>query len=222
MATKERLIGADGLVEVATLGDTITTSGFLASGSWYVVTTAPSDGAFPGLTSHAGMLLKGVDAGTTLASGTGLIARKLSFNSDPLLDISSWSCEFSADEIEVTVLADEVKKYRRGKVDASGSMKGIVILGTTTSSSGILSRFLSRSIISSVGGASAISSVGDTSLYFRGILQKDRTSGEKYAFIFGQIELYNFSLGGDLGSAQEFDSKFRFINDDPVYVEELV
>lgn len=226
MATKERLIGADGLVEVGTLSDSgmITTSGVLASGVWYMITAAPTGTVHtvPGSLAKEGDLFKGPDSGTILASGVGLIMKPISFTSTPVADISSWSCEFSSDEIEVTVLADDVKKYRRGKTDASGSMKGIMILGTTSlTASGTLTRFLRNNKVSSAG-ANTLSAVGSSSLYFKGIMQKDRTSGEAYAFLFGQVELFNFSVGGDIGSAQEFDCKFRFINNDPIYVEETI
>lgn len=223
MATKERLIGADGLIEIGTS----TVGATLASGAWGIILASGTGTGSAGAEGWTnGDFVKSI----TSMSGTGASYATIAFSATPFADISSWSCEFSADEIEVTVLADDVKKYRRGKIDASGSMKGIVILGTTTASgtsgtAGILPRFL-KSAYTTLSGtvynpSEVNASVGST-LYFRGIMQKDRTVGERYAFIFGQVELYNFSVGGDIGSAQEFDSKFRFVNYDPVYVEEYI
>ena len=40
-------------------------------------------------------------------------------------DCSSFNFELNADEIEVTVLKDQVKKYRKGKSDMSGTITGI-------------------------------------------------------------------------------------------------
>lgn len=217
MATKIRLIGADGLVNTATIsGVAITGSGTLASGIWYRL-KVPGNGTFS--TLKAGAILYGADAGTAYSGSTTSI-EQLIFNADSYLDISSWTCEFTADEVDVTVLNDGVKKYRRGKTDSSGSLKGIVMLGTTTVTGGILNRFLGMTKITAVG-ANTYANPATADIFFKGIMQKDTASGESYAFIFGQIDLFSFSVGGESGGAQEFDAKFRFINDDPAYVEKV-
>jgi hypothetical protein len=139
-------------------------------------------------------------------------------------DCSSFSFEISADEIEVTVLVDEVKKYRKGKNDMSGSVSGINFVSEMEKAGSILNRFL-RVITGTSSGSvvPTINVVDGSDFYIRALLNDSTAVGEKRVFLFGQVELYGYNLGADIGSAQTWESSIRFIGADPmVYVVENV
>jgi hypothetical protein len=139
----------------------------------------------------------------------------------PLLDSSGWSVSFSAKEVDVTLLRHKVMKYRKGKSDADGSLEGVFTLGVTGEAGGLLNQFL-KVVHKDKLGAITISEANSHPLFIRGVIRDTNVSGETYAFLFAQIELFGVGLGGKSGSNQSYTSKFRFTGDDPVYYEEEI
>lgn len=140
----------------------------------------------------------------------------------PFLDASGWSCQLTAQEVETTLLQDRVKKYRKGKSDADGSLKGVFTLGVTSEAGGLLTRFM-RIVKKDAAGVITVSSIDSSPIFIRGVVRNTATAGETFAFMFAQIELFGIKLGADIGSKQEYESKFRLTGSDPVfYNQELV
>ncbi|HOX30916.1 MAG TPA: hypothetical protein PLB91_01225 [Spirochaetales bacterium] len=136
-----------------------------------------------------------------------------------LLDASGWSANFNAQEVETTLLRHKVKKYRKGKADADGTLEGVFTLGVTGEASGLVNQFL-KVVQKNAAGAITVSAVNSHPIYIRGVIRNTNVSGETYAYIFAQIELFGVSLGAKSGSNQAYSSKFRFTGADPVYYEE--
>lgn len=139
----------------------------------------------------------------------------------PFLDASGWNASFAAKEVEVTLLKHKVQKYRKGKSDAEGTLKGVYTLGVTGEAGGLLNQFL-KIVHRSSAGVVTVSEVNAHPIFIRGVIRDTTTSGETYAFIFAQIELFGISLGAESGNKQEYSSKFRFTGSDPVYYEEEI
>lgn len=137
----------------------------------------------------------------------------------PLLDASGWSASFSAQEVEVTLLRHKVKKYRKGKADADGTLEGVFTLGVTGEPAGLVNQFL-KIVHKDKTGAITVSKVNSHPIFIRGVIRDTNISGETYAFIFAQIELFGVGLGAKSGDKQSYSSKFRFTGNDPVYYEE--
>ena len=62
-----------------------------------------------------------------------------------------------------------------------------------------------------------LNSIINKPLYFCGYVRKTDTPGETEAFVFGQIYIYNITLGGSTGNAQSYDSSMRLTGVDPVF-----
>lgn len=206
----ERLVGADSTIEKASFGTTIVT-GTATKGAWYKIVLKTGDTVFPA-GYIAGDLIQGDGVMTFSATNTAQLA-----TFTLVQDASSWSSEFSKDEIEVTVLADKVKKYRAGKSDATGTLEGINFISELKKVGGLANRFLRIVNGDTVGNSTAIlSEVDNSDYYFRGLLQNDDAIGETVTFLFGKIELFNWSAGAAVGDAQSWSSSFRFIGNDPI------
>lgn len=205
-----RLIGADATLEKASFGSTLVT-GTATKGAWYKIVLKTGDTVFPAGYRN-GDLIQG-DGVMTFSSTNS--AQLVTFAT--VEDCSSWSVEFSKDEIEVTVLSDNVKKYRAGKADASGSIEGINFVSELKKVGGIANKFLRIVNGDTAGNAAAVlSEVDNSEYYFRGLLQDDDAIGETLVFLFGKIELYGWSAGAAVGDAQTWTSNFRFIDNDPI------
>ena len=206
----ERLTGADSTVEHATFGSTLTT-GSATKGAWYKIVLKTGDTVFPA-GYKAGDMIQGQASMTFSATNS---AQLVTF--ELVQDCSSWNAEFSKDEIELTVLADKVKKYRSGKADATGTLEGINFISELKKVGGLANRFL-RIVNGDTAGntASVLSEVSNGDYYFRGLLQDDDTIGETVTFLFGKIELFNWSAGAAVGDAQSWSCNFRFIDNDPI------
>jgi hypothetical protein len=205
-----RLIGADATLEKAAFGSTLT-SGTATKGTWYKIVLKTGDTVFPA-GYLAGDLIQGDGAMTFSATNS---AQPVTFTT--MEDCSSWSVEFTKDEIEVTVLSDKVKKYRAGKADASGSIEGINFVSELKKAGGVANKFL-RVVKGDklVNSASSMSAVDNSEFYFRGLLQDYDALGETVVFLFGKIELYGWTAGAAVGDAQSWTSNFRFIDNDPI------
>lgn len=204
----DRLIGADASLYKASFGATLN-SGTMTSGSWYKIATISGTGTFPA-GYQAGDLFLGngqtLNAGNTAALATFEV----------ISDCNSFDFAFSSDEVEVTTLVDSVKKYRKGKTDLTGTIRGINIISEMKKAGSILNRFL-RTVSATAGNVSTLSTVDNSSFYIQAYLQDDTTTaGETHAFLFGQVELFGYNLGAAIGDAQSYESGVRFNGNDPI------
>ena len=206
--TKDRLIGADASLYKASFGSTLAT-GTMTSGSWYKIIAVSGTGTFA--TGYlAGDLFLG--GGQTLNAGN--TAQLATFTE--VTDCNGFEFAFSADEIEVTCLSDNVKKYRKGKTDLSGTVRGINTITEMKKSGSFLNRFI-RTVSATAANVATLATVDSTDLFIQAYLQDDSTTaGETHAFLFGQIELYGYNLGAAIGDAQTWESGARFIGSDPM------
>lgn len=90
-----------------------------------------------------------------------------------------------------------------GKVDASGTMSGITLIGNDL----IKNRFLDIMTVSATG-TFTMSRKTDDELYFVGYLNDEEISGDTLVAVVGKIEIESGSMGATDGSAQEFSSGF--------------
>ena len=211
MAEKIRLIGADATLEKGTLG-TLKTTGAPTKGAWYIIKAIDGTSVFPS-GYKVGDIWQG-DATKTFSATNS--AYPITFTLAE--DVSSWEVTFSKDAIEVTVLADSVKKYRAGRADASGTMSGINFVNQINQAGGVANKFV-RVVNGDTAGntVAALTPVDGTPYYFRGLLQDDKdTTGEIYTFLFGKIEVEGWKAGGAVGDAQTWDSSFHFVDSDPI------
>jgi hypothetical protein len=139
----------------------------------------------------------------------------------PFLDASSWGVNFTAKEVEITLLRHRVTKYRKGKADADGTLKGVFTLGVTGEAGGLLNQFL-KIVHKDKLGAITVSNINSHPIYIRGVVRDTNVADETYAYLFAQIELFGVGLGAESGNKQEYSSKFRFTGSDPVYYEEEI
>lgn len=136
-------------------------------------------------------------------------------------DCSGWSGNFSAKEVQTSVLSDKAEKYRKGKADFDGEMKGVFTLGQTDASGGLLNQFL-RIVHKSSTGTITVSEINSAPVFIRGVVRNAQLSGETFAFMFAQIELFGIKLGADMGNKQEYSSKFRLTGVDPCFYERVL
>jgi hypothetical protein len=205
---KDRLIGSDASLYKMSFGAALVT-GTMTSGSWYKIAAVSGTTVF-----EAGFSVGDL----YLGNGKTLTATNSASLASPTIvaDASGFDMAFSRDEIEVTVLADDIKKYRPGKTDLSGTVRGINFISEMNKAGSIMSRFI-RSASATAGNVSTFRGIDGTELYGQFYVQDDTTtSGETQAFLFGQIELYGYNLGAAIGDAQAWESGMRFIGADPI------
>lgn len=222
---KERLVGSDGKLVTVThdteaTGDGIDDLDQLTSsdgGGWYEITEIGSTTAFEEALSVGDLFW---DDGTmTLETGDKV---KYLLESEQA-DVTSFNLEVSKAEIDVTTLSDGVRRYRTGKIDMTGSMEGITTLGETDAAGWVINNFM-RVIKQATAGTVTVSEIDDSSIYIKGVLQKDSSSGEKESFFWAKVNLLGSSLGASGEDAQSFSSNFRIAPGDPeptFYVREI-
>lgn len=207
-AAKDRLIGSDASLYKMNFGATLA-SGTMTSGSWYKIVSISGTGTFAAGYQVGDLFLgngQALNAGNQAQLGTPEL----------LTDVTSFSLEFSRDEIEVTTLADDIKKYRPGKTDLNGMVEGINFISQMNKDGAITNRFM-RVVSATAANASTLRSVDESPVYGQFYIQDDvTTSGETHAFLFGQIELYGYNLGASVADAQSWSSGLRFIGADPI------
>lgn len=211
MANKDRLIGADATLYKGTIATTATATGAMVAGSLYKVATVSGTTVFP-----AGIAVGDYffgDAAKTLSAGNSAYL----VTTAEAIDISEFSMEFSSDEIEVTTLSDDVKKYRKGKTDLSGSVSGINFVSEMKKAGSFLNRFLRTVTTTSAWVSTGVNLVDGTQLVGVFYLQKDRTTpAETTAVLVADVELFGYNLGAAVADAQSFTSGLRVINNDPI------
>jgi hypothetical protein len=136
-------------------------------------------------------------------------------------EVSSFSFDISADEIEVTVLMDDQKKYRVGKKDVSGSIEGITFVTGLANGTSLANRFFK--IVNYDGeGGSTLNEVNTGDLYVKAFLQKDDSEGEILAYLLAQVQLTSYNLGAAVADAQSFTANIRLIGNDAVIFTEVI
>lgn len=210
MSDIKRLIGDDGKLMRASVAATAT-SGTLAAG-WYKIATNTGS-SFGDLEANDYYY---APASVTL---TGSDSAYLVTTVD-MFDLSGWSLELSGDEIEVTVLNDTYKKYRKGKLDANGTASFVFIRGETDADAGLAHYFFKEATISASGTVSNVLARSTDSLLLVGYIDNETTTGDyKLATAF-DVEFFNFSLPMNSSEAVNMEVPFRLSGStDPILLK---
>lgn len=203
----DRLIGADASLYTASFG-TVLTSGTAVSGQWYKIVSISGTSVFPS-GYQVGDLWLGDGTKTFTAQNSAAPATFTLVS-----DCNGFEINFSADEVDVTTLADSVKKYRKGKADFTGSINGINFISEMRKAGSFVNKFV-RTVTAS-GGTSTINTVDRNPIYGKFYIQSNTSAGETEAFLFAQVELYGYKLGAAIGDVQSYSSNIRVIGNDPI------
>jgi len=216
MAEEKRLIGDDGRLCKGYL-DAVAESTEFENGEWYQISTKdPADSVF-------GDLAVGdfYYAPVEMAAEVGDAAYQLHLVT--MADLSGWSLSLTGDEVEVTVLADRYKKYRRGKLDANGTISLVFIKGITDQPDdniggwGLANYFFDIVEIEDDGNVTYNARLTDP-VYVVGYACEEATdSVEVTLATVLQIEFYNFEMPMNISEAVNMEIPFRLIGDnDPI------
>jgi len=207
----QKFVGDDGFVKRATFSTEILAPGALPVPAVYMITHIGTPSGFPpnttGLDAAAGdiLVLKAGDV-VTLLAGDSVVLLLLKDQ----CDVSSWTMEFSKEEIDVSTLCDHVKKYRSGKSDMSGTMNGIFTAGITDDVDGYLRQFID--IAKQDGDLTFDRYAQQESIMLGFFYVNIDTNLADEMFIACAFQIYGTGLGGELGSPQSFSANFRFAN----------
>ena len=213
MPDLKRIIGDDGklmrgVLGAEVIGDAILT---IAANTWVLITAkAVVSSAFGGLS--VGEFYISPVTETPVAGDNWKV-----LTTTDMVDLAGWSLELMADEVDVTVLKDVFKKYRKGKKDASGTASFIYIKGVTDVDGNLANYFFKKANISAGGVATVNSIIGDP-LYLVGYVDQANggTDTQTVATIL-QVEFFNFSLPMNMSEAVKMDVPFRLVGDvDPI------
>ena len=208
---KDRLIGADGTLYKGSVGESPVTSGAMVAGSLYKIATISGTSVFPSGFEVDDYFI-GDDTKTLSAGNSAYL-----ITSEEAADVSSFSLEFSADEVAVTVLADDVKKYRRGKTDLTGNISGINFVSEMEKAGSFLNRFVRTVTTTSGWNSASMNLVDSDTLVGVFYLQKDQTTAaETTAILVCEVETLGYSLGAAVADAQNWESGIRIIGPDPI------
>ena len=211
----KRLVGKDGEVYAATKGTLIEGNGStaLTDGYYIVAAIAASSSALPtGL--QAGYVFKG-SAEITPAEGDNVIPLTLTRK----CDITNFSVEYSADEIDVTTLCDTQRSYRAGFTDATGTLEGITTINV---SEYLMSKFIP--IVTQTGETVEVTEIDGETLIMRLVLNKQSAGGDVMSY-FAPIAVTSYNIGATVDDAQTYTANFRNTPDDdlvPCVLKEVV
>lgn len=200
----KRLVGKDGEVYAATKGALVEGNGStaLTDGYYIVAAVASTSSALPtGL--KAGYVFKG-SAEITPAEGDNVIPLTLARK----CDITSFSVEYSADEIDVTTLCDTQRSYRAGFTDATGTLEGVTTIGL---SEYLMEKFIP--IIEQTGETVTVTEINGDALIVRLVLNKQSAGGTIMSY-FAPIALTSYNIGASVDDAQTYTANFRNTPDD--------
>lgn len=200
----KRLVGKDGEVYAATKGTLVEGNGStaLTDGYYIVAAIASTSSALPaGL--QAGYVFKG-SAEITPAEGDNVIPLTLARK----CDITSFSVEYSADEIDVTTLCDTQRSYRAGFTDATGTLEGVTTIGI---SEYLMEKFIP--IIEQTGETVEVTEINGDALIVRLVLNKQTAGGTVMSY-FAPIALTSYNIGASVDDAQTYTANFRNTPDD--------
>ena len=211
----KRLVGKDGEVYAATKGELIEGNGStaLTDGYYIVAAVASTSSALPaGL--QAGYVFKG-SAEITPAEGDNVIPLTLTRK----CDITNFSVEYSADEIDVTTLCDTQRSYRAGFTDATGTLEGITTINV---SEYLMSKFIP--IVTQTGETVEVTEIDGETLIMRLVLNKQSAGGDVMSY-FAPIAVTSYNIGATVDDAQTYTANFRNTPDDdlvPCVLKEVV
>ena len=211
----KRLVGKDGEVYAATKGTLIEGNGStaLTDGYYIVAAVASTSSALPaGL--QAGYVFKG-SAEITPAEGDNVIPLTLTRK----CDITNFSVEYSADEIDVTTLCDTQRSYRAGFTDATGTLEGITTINV---SEYLMSKFIP--IVTQTGETVEVTEIDGETLIMRLVLNKQSAGGDVMSY-FAPIAVTSYNIGATVDDAQTYTANFRNTPDDdllPCILKEVV
>ena len=211
----KRLVGKDGEVYAATKGTLVEGNGStaLTDGYYIVAAIAAASSALPtGL--QAGYVFKG-SAEITPAEGDNVIPLTLTRK----CDITNFSVEYSADEIDVTTLCDTQRSYRAGFTDATGTLEGITTINV---SEYLMSKFIP--IVTQTGETVEVTEIDGETLIMRLVLNKQSAGGDVMSY-FAPIAVTSYNIGATVDDAQTYTANFRNTPDDdlvPCVLKEVV
>ncbi len=208
---KDRLIGNYGKVATGALGASVTT-GTLDDEGLYIVQAIGTTSVLPAGTVVGSPFT--ADGTEDLTGGGGDDVKLLTLTDQ--CDVQNWSLEFSANEVEVTTLCDSSKVYKKGRVDPSGTIEGVFILGTSDVAGGFANNFVPIVTQADDGGAVTVNAIDDDPVYLILYKQEDSSSGETEAFYIVPSVILSFSDTVTDGEAQSFSSSFRPTSDSEV------
>lgn len=210
----ERLTGSDAELHRYTWGAPLVT-GTATAGAEYKIVKKDGATVFP-----AGYEIGDVFIGDGTATFSATNSASLGTPA-VVAECSSFSFDLSSDEIDVTVLKDGVHKYRRGKVDISGSVEGITFVSSLADGTSLANRFL-RIMNTSGTNVSTLNEVDNGEFYIKAYLQKDDTAGETVVYLAGQVEFTSYNLGAAVADAQSFTANVRFSGNDPMIYTKVI
>lgn len=212
MATK-RLIGKDGKVAKGVKGALITGNGStaLATGFYITKNVLSTGSGLPDTITSGFIFYASAVTGKTITPATAETVIPLTLTD--LCDIKSASLEFTKEEVDVTTLCDDLKTYRAGFSDASGTLEGITTIGVSES---IIGKFI-PTIVQSVDLQDVvITDVDGDTLYLQVEVNQTSTAGENTAFYIAPVTLLSYSASAAVDGEQAFTSNFRITQDDDV------
>ncbi|MCP4373653.1 MAG: hypothetical protein GY797_36970 [Deltaproteobacteria bacterium] len=207
---REELIGKYGKYASAAVGTDVST-GTLTANALYIVVTIGGTSTLP---TGVEVGYAFVAAGTEDISSSGDVVKPLTLTDQ--CDITSWSMEFSKDEVEVTTLCSDFKKYLDGRTDTTGSAEGIYTIGRTDTDGGLANKFYDIVRQAGAGGTVTIDKIDDSEIVAILYLQKDQTAGETEQFFIVPASVTTFGNSVTLADAQTFSSSFRQAPNDEI------
>ena len=205
---EKRIIGDDGSLVRATIAATLT-SGTFAVGWWKIGQKAVSASKFGDLEVGDLYYAPASVSGTAGDKAYGI-------TTTDLVDLSGWSLELAADEVEVTVLADTYKKYRKGKMDANGTASFVFIKGETDTAGNLANYFFKEATITA-SGTVTVSPRSNNSLFLIGYIDNETDSGEYKSVTAFEVEFFNFSLPMNSSEAVSMEVPYRLVGaTDPI------
>ena len=214
MAERKRLIGKDGKVYQAQKGAVVTGNGttVLTKGTFYIPVVIGANSGFPDGV-QAGYPFVG-DGKSTPTENDQYIALTLTSQ----CDITSAEVEFEKDEIDITTLCDDIRKYASGFSDATGTLEGITTLDL---SEPMIAKFVTVQKQDATGAITVINQNDDPLIAVIELNKIDNSDADR-ALFFAPVTLNGYTLGVNIDDAQTFSSGFRIAQDNgikPVLVE---
>ena len=200
----KRLVGKDGEVYAATKGTLVEGNGSTAlTDGYYIVASIASTSSELPAGLQAGYVFKG-SAEITPAEGDNVIPLTLTRK----CDVTNFSVEYSADEIDVTTLCDTQRSYRAGFTDATGTLEGITTINV---SEYLMSKFIP--IVTQTGDTVEVTEIDGETLIMRLVLNKQSAGGDVMSY-FAPIAVTSYNIGATVDDAQTYTANFRNTPDD--------
>ncbi len=208
----QKLVGDDGFLQAVEFGAEVAGDGLTALPvGAYLITKIAAVSAFPAPVSGGDAAAAGdvivIETGNTITPATDDNVVTLTLTDK--CDVSDFTMEFSKEEIEVTTLCDDVKKYRAGKADMTGTVNGVFTVGVTDDKDGPLRQFIR--VVFQDGDNSFDSFAQEESIFFGFFYVNIKNTADKM-WVAAPVQFYGNGLGGEIGGSQSFSSPFRFGN----------